>query len=326
MVFVTIFRNDEFAVFYVGNGGAHTARAFAKIHFIHELIVTDDFLFVVAGFCANGYSFYMNERIDFAFLDSGTGGIPYMLALKEKCPNAHCVYLGDTAHFPYGEKSPKLVADCASEAVNLINRLWNPRAIVIACNTISVTALDLLRARFPNLPLVGTVPAIKLAAKLSKNRKIGLLATKATVSNPYTDKLCADFASDCTVFRRGDSNLVRFIEEKFFTSTKDERKEACRGAIEFFAQNDCDVIVLACTHFTHIATDFAEFAGKGVLIVDSRDGVAKQALRVCPLDENADKKTFLQDCAFFVTKADSRAIEEYKTLCKNCKIPWGGIV
>ena len=69
-------------------------------------------------------------RVDFAFLDSGTGGLPYMKALKNKLPSAKCVYLGDTAHFPYGEKSFSQVAECASLAVDLIIKKWNiPRCL-----------------------------------------------------------------------------------------------------------------------------------------------------------------------------------------------------
>ncbi|MBP5748108.1 MAG: glutamate racemase, partial [Treponema sp.] len=113
--------------------------------------------------------------IDFAFLDSGTGGIPYMLELKEKSPESRCIYLGDTLHFPYGEKSSGQILACASSAVKLIVEKWNPRAIVVACNTISVTTLPELRTAFPSLPIVGTVPAIRLAARVTKNKRIGLL-------------------------------------------------------------------------------------------------------------------------------------------------------
>ena len=119
--------------------------------------------------------------IDIAFLDSGTGGIPYMLELKKKNPFVRCVYLGDTAHFPYGEKTPEEVESSSAQVISQIIKLWSPKAIVIACNTISVTALDFLRKKFPDRPIVGTVPAIKVAAKVTKNKKIGLLATNATV-------------------------------------------------------------------------------------------------------------------------------------------------
>ena len=223
-------------------------------------------------------------RVDFAFLDSGTGGLPYMKALKNKLPSAKCVYLGDTAHFPYGEKSFSQVAECASLAVDLIIKKWNPKTIIIACNTISVTALDFLRKEFPSVPFVGTVPAIKLAAKVTKNKKIGLLATNATVKHPYCKKLVSDFASGCEVFNRGDPDLISFIEHDLFYASKEERTAAVKPAVDFFCSCGCDTIILGCTHFTHMAEDIKEYfstvAGKKVFVVDRRDGVSNHALEV----------------------------------------------
>ncbi len=276
----------------------------------------------------------LENRIDFAFLDSGTGGVPYMLDLKKKRPAARCVFLGDTIHFPYGEKSSEEVTACAAMAIKKIMESWNPRTIVVACNTISVTSLKKLRSAFPSIPIVGTVPAIKLAAKVSKNKRIGLLATNATVNNPYSRQLAEDFAGDCVVVNRGDPDLVSFIEHDFFTATLEEKKAAIKPAVDFFKQNDCDTIILGCTHFTHIADICKQVAGSDVNVIDSRDGVSNQALRV----ENdyvrslknpagpEDKTILPEDCTFFVTAASKAEEEEYKKLCANCGIPWGGIL
>ncbi|MEE3411506.1 MAG: glutamate racemase [Treponema sp.] len=280
--------------------------------------------------------------VDFAFLDSGTGGIPYMLSLKEKVPNASCVYLGDTAHFPYGQKTQKEVVAAASKAVELIQKKWSPKTLVVACNTISVTALDDLRARFPSLPIVGTVPAIKLAAKVTANKRVGLLATNATVRHPYSQKLIEDFASDCAVFKRGDPDLIDFIEKKLFTASRSERLAAVRPAVDFFAANGCDTIILGCTHFTHIADDIQAAAGDKVRVIDSREGVANQALRVFPgnqnclqdqafsQDQNAGgfkvSETFPQDKSFFFTAATSEQESEYRAMCERFAIPFGGLV
>lgn len=263
------------------------------------------------------------SEIDFAFLDSGTGGIPYMLALKKKCPSARCIYLGDTEHFPYGEKTVEQVVSCAQQAVNLIIEKWNPKVLVVACNTISVTALSLLREKFPNLSIVGTVPAIKLAASVSKNKKIGLLATNATVSNPYCRKLIDDFASDCQIFSRGDPELISFIERDFFTSTQEEKIAAVNPSIEYFKNCGCDTVVLGCTHFTHIADLYAKVCGENICVVDSRDGVSNQALKNFASTEN--KIDLEKDMAFYVTAATESQQIEYKILCSNLNIPWGGV-
>ena len=271
----------------------------------------------------------MNNSVDFAFLDSGTGGIPYMLSLHEKLPSAFCVYLGDTEHFPYGEKSFAEVTECASKAIQKIIDLWNPKAIVIACNTISVTALDSLRQKFQSIPIIGTVPAIKLAASVTKNKRIGLLATTAAVNHPYCKKLAEEFASDCQVFNRADPKLIDFIEKKYFNATESERLEAVKEAADFFRKNDCDTVILGCTHFTHIAEEMRKACGSGISVVDSRDGVANQAIRKIH-EENKNNiqaegvKTPVKNLTFFVTKANEREISEYEKFCKNMNIPWGG--
>src|SRR5574344_424067 len=153
--------------------------------------------------------------IDFAFLDSGTGGLPYLKCLKEKSPNSCCIYVGDTKNFPYGEKTKDQIIENSANCIKKIIEKWNPNVIVIACNTISVTALEEFRKRFPTKPFVGTVPAIKPASLISKTRKIGLLATNATVNHPYTKNLQKEFASDCQMISRGDPDLISFIEHKF---------------------------------------------------------------------------------------------------------------
>jgi len=295
----------------------------------------------------------MSEKkqwVDFAFLDSGTGGIPYMLALKERQPDARCIYLGDTAHFPYGEKSPEEVTRCAASTITAIVERWNPRTLVVACNTISVTALADLRSLFPGLPIVGTVPAIKLAAKVTRNKRIGLLATNATVNHPYSARLIADFASDCQVFSRGDPDLIAFIENKLFTASPEERRQAVLPAVDFFASHGCDTIILGCTHFTHVAADIARAAGSGVQVVDSRDGVSRQAIRVeqgsgaarpagpeatpaaaadacrASVRQEASAPALPADMSFFVTACNEKQHAEYDVLCKNLGIPFGGLL
>ena len=273
--------------------------------------------------------------VDFAFLDSGTGGIPYMMELKRKMPAARCVYVGDTAHFPYGEKSADEVTESAAASIAEIVRRWSPETLVIACNTISVTSLGELRQRFPGLPIVGTVPAIKLAASVSRNKRIGLLATNATVRHPYCEDLIRKYASDCVISKRGDPDLIAFIEHQLFTADEDERLEAVRPAVSYFLNEGCDTIILGCTHFTHVASYIAAAAGEGVQVVDSRDGVSKQALKVWQTKEEASRQDSTaplpyqsdlpEDKSFFVTKlCPEEDEEEYRDLCESCHIPWGG--
>lgn len=253
--------------------------------------------------------------------------------MKKKSPESKCVYLGDTVHFPYGEKSFEEIVKCSSAAISTIIKKWNPRSIIIACNTISVTALETLRKIHTGLPIVGTVPAIKLAAKVSLNKKIGFLATNASVNHKYSDKLIEDYAFDCKVYKRGDPELISFIEHRLFVASKEEKIAAVKPAVDYFCDQDCDTIILGCTHFTHMAKEIDEyFSSKRdckVFVVDSRDGVANHALEVLPSlsegsSENAETP---QDMSFFVTGLNGEEdLREYETLCRNFSIPFGGVV
>ncbi len=225
--------------------------------------------------------FLVTDMTDFAFIDSGAGGIPYMNSLLSKKSDAKCVYIADNKNFPYGEKSHEEVVDCVVPLAKKVCEAFEPRVIVVACNTISVNALEELRRRIPDVKFVGTVPAIKLAAGISKKRRLGLLATKATVNNPYNDELMKNFASDCTLVTRGDAELVEFIEKKSFTATPEECEQAVLPAVEFFRSQDCDTIILGCTHFLHLRDVIQKVCGNELKVVDSVDGVVRHSLEVC---------------------------------------------
>ena len=218
--------------------------------------------------------------VDFVFLDSGTGGIPYLLKLKERMALSSCVYVADTANFPYGEKSHDEIVKCVFAVVQKIINQFKPEVIVIACNTISVNALNLLREAFPLQKFVGTVPAIKIAGEISKKRCIGLLATNSTIRQPYNQDLKNHFAADCKMILHGAPDLISFIEKKSFTATNEEIESAIKPSVDFFREQGCDVIILGCTHFLNYAEVFKKLAAPDIQVVDSVDGVVKRALNI----------------------------------------------
>src|SRR5215217_3101234 len=145
--------------------------------------------------------------------DSGVGGLSLLRPIRALLPNAPIVYAADSAGFPYGTKSE---AEIEARVPALLGRLaerYDPQLIVIACNTASTIALEAVRSAL-DLPIVGTVPAIKPAAALSKTRVIGVLGTDATVVQPYVDRLAAEFAADCTLVRKGSAELVELAEAR----------------------------------------------------------------------------------------------------------------
>jgi glutamate racemase len=148
--------------------------------------------------------------------------------------------------------------------------------VVIACNTASTIALDTVRAAL-ELPVVGTVPAIKPASEMSKSRVIGVLGTQATVRQPYVDDLAARFAADCTVIRHGSPELVELAEAKL--AGEPVSVEAVRAAaqpmFDAVPGADIDVVVLACTHF-RLLDEELRAAFPGVALVDGGAGIARR--------------------------------------------------
>ena len=267
--------------------------------------------------------------MDFIFLDSGLGGLPYMEYLKESNPESTCIYLADTYNFPYGEKTADEILNAVSNNVSILLKKWNPKAIVLACNTMTVVAIKNLRQKFPDTSFIGTVPAIKVAAEKTKNKRIGLLATQRTVQDSYTQDLIKKYASDCHVVCRGDSHLISFIENKLHHATQKERQEAILPAVEFFNDQKVDSVILGWTHFLHVVEDIKLAFGKKVQVIDSRDGVVRQALKVAFSKKTSYQKSDLeiQDRSFFITGTrKNTTVEFYQDFCSKHGIPFGGVI
>jgi glutamate racemase len=216
------------------------------------------------------------------FLDSGIGGLPYLAHLRKSLGGGRFVYAADRVNFPYGEKRrEEIISATLGVAERLVAR-ENPRLIVVACNTMSVMALDSLRARFP-LPFVGVVPAVKPAAELSRRRCVGVLATRQTVEGDYLRELIERHAAGCVVVSLSSAGLVEFVEKELSGASEEERRERVRQEVARFRAAGIDALVLGCTHFLHLEQEFRLLLqAEGISLVDSRDGVSHQVARLLP--------------------------------------------
>jgi glutamate racemase len=209
--------------------------------------------------------------------DSGVGGLSILERIRAALPQASFVYAADNGWHPYGTKSETEIAARVPALLGRLAERYRPRIVVIACNTAATIALRDVRAAL-DLPVVGTVPAIKPAALASKTRVIGVLGTEATVRQPYVDSLVAEFASDCTVLRLGSAELVRVAEEKLRGVVPDpDEMRAIMG--QLYSQPGgarIDHLVLACTHFPLLGPEIAAASPPGVVLVDSADGIARR--------------------------------------------------
>ena len=218
----------------------------------------------------------MDANAPILFFDSGVGGLSVLSPTHALLPNAPIVYAADSAGFPYGTKSEAELGErVPALLVNLAER-FKPRLIVIACNTASTIALDHVRAAL-EVPIVGTVPAIKPAAEASKNRVIGVLGTAATVRQPYVDNLASRFAADCTIIRHGAPELVMLAEAKLAGEnvSTEEVRAAVQPLFDAPGGEHIDTIVLACTHFPLLDEQLSA-AFPSMELVDGAAGIARR--------------------------------------------------
>lgn len=136
--------------------------------------------------------------------DSGVGGLSVYDEIRQLLPDLHYIYAFDNVAFPYGEKSEDFIVERVVEIVTAVQKRYPLALAVIACNTASTVSLPALREKFP-FPVVGVVPAIKPAARLTANGIVGLLATRGTVKRPYTRELIERFANECQIAMLGSA-------------------------------------------------------------------------------------------------------------------------
>ncbi len=269
----------------------------------------------------------MNDR-PIAVFDSGVGGLPYLQSLREYAPNEYFVYLADRANFPYGEKSDKELRQIIVESVGRFIEATDPKLMLIACNTASVVALEALRERF-SIPFIGVVPAIKPAAETSARRSIGVLATRRTVEDPYTEELISRYASDCRVIRYAGVEIVELVELNYFTTSEGEKIEVLKPAVEYFKSEEVDTLVVGCTHFIFVEELLQHMLDGSAKVIDSRRGVAQQTLRIL---EQESISRFGQpqpeSGRLFVSGngLDQAAEQRYRSFSRLYELEWSGVL
>ncbi len=222
------------------------------------------------------------ETAPILFFDSGLGGLSVLRAAQALIPTMPVVYVADYGGLPYGEKSEIDITARVAAMLGQLAERYRPSVIVIACNTASTIALSAVRGAL-ELPIVGTVPAIKPAAALSKTRVIGLLGTAATIRQAYVDNLAAEFASDATLIRFGAGELVHAAEAKLRGQPVDAGvyARAIDGLVSQSGGVQIDTIVLACTHFPLVHDELSVAATAAGLtsdlkFIDGSEGIARR--------------------------------------------------
>jgi glutamate racemase len=210
------------------------------------------------------------------FLDSGIGSLPYVRFFRSRNPQERVICLADRAGFPYG---PRPKEELCALLLSLAQRLvpvYDPKLLVLSCNSASVSALGFLRERFPSLPIVGTVPAVKPAVLASKTRRVGVLGTERTIGDPCIASLAASYGPDCVILGEAAPALVEFVEHRYAAAKEEERLAAAAPWIEKFRAAGVDSVVLGCTHFLHLLEEFRRAGGDDIGIYDSVEGISRR--------------------------------------------------
>lgn len=219
----------------------------------------------------------MAEPAPVLVFDSGIGGLTVAREIRRLMPGLPLVYAADDAGFPYGAwQAEALTRHCTGVVTRLAGAL-RPAAVVIACNTASTLVLPPLRAAL-DIPIVGTVPAIKPAAERTRSGLVSVLATPGTVTRDYTFDLIHRFAPDVAVTLVGARRLAGLAEEALLRGRLDADLLAAELAPCFVEKGGrrTDVVVLACTHFPLLAERMAEIAPWPVDWLDPAPAIARR--------------------------------------------------
>ncbi|MEX5343549.1 glutamate racemase [Pseudomonas sp. I2] len=210
-------------------------------------------------------------------MDSGVGGLSVLAEIQRLLPNESLLYVADSGHVPYGEKSPDYIRERLRRIAGFFHER-GAKAMVLACNTATVAAVADLRELYPGWPLVGMEPAVKPAAAATRSGVVGVLATTGTLQSAKFAALLDRFASDVRVVTQPCPGLVECIEAGDLGSPR--LRELLRGYVQPLLAAGCDTLILGCTHYPFLRPLLAGMVPADVAIIDTGAAVARQLQRL----------------------------------------------
>lgn len=213
--------------------------------------------------------------------DSGVGGLSILKALRAELPLEDFVYFADSGHAPYGERDPEHVIARSRSIVQQLLAQHHIKALVVACNTATAAAIQILRAEFTGLPIVGVEPALKPAVALSQTRHIGVMATRGTLASAKFQALLASLAGQAEFTLQPCDGLADAIEHHDTTKII-ALCEAYTMAIGPFGlkSGQTDTLVLGCTHYAFAEDTLRALLGPHVRLIETGLSVAQHTRRV----------------------------------------------
>ncbi len=213
--------------------------------------------------------------------DSGVGGMTVANAIEKLLPDFRVVYFGDLARTPYGSKSPETIAEYSRQNTQFLLS-QGAKIVIIACNSASSVASDLLRQEF-SVPIFEVIsPAVERVAAATRTGRIGVIGTRATIKSGVYERKLKDVDSRFQVFSQACPLLVPLVEEGWLN--KRETKTILRSYLQPFKKEQVDTFVLGCTHYPLLKDLIQPRIGKHVRVIDSSEEVAQELKRFLESD------------------------------------------
>ena len=219
----------------------------------------------------------MHTKEDYiAVFDSGVGGISVLRQLRKAMPREKFLYFGDSANAPYGSRPTQEVRRLTLAAAEKLTSEYPVKALVVACNTATAAAIDVLREKYPGEIIVGIEPALKLAADRHIGGRIGVMATEVTLREEKFDALMHRFDGDCTIHKIPAPGLVQLIE-----SGRGDSPETQAFLRQLLAPyiGKLDALVLGCTHYPFVKHNIQAILGPGTEVLHGGEGTARETRR-----------------------------------------------
>lgn len=234
--------------------------------------------------------------------DSGVGGLTVAREIMRHLPNENIVYFGDTARVPYGSKSKDNIIRYSRQIIHFL-RTKGVKAIVIACNTASALALDVVREE-SDIPIIGVVePGARAALETTKTRKIGVIGTEGTIRSAMYEKIIQGIDSEASVIGKACPLFVPLVEEGF--AKHRVTQEIIDYYLASFMETDIDSLILGCTHYPLLRSRIREYVGEKITLVNPAYETAmdlKQLLKARDM-ENTDNSQEHAAYSFYVSDA-----------------------
>jgi len=208
--------------------------------------------------------------------DSGVGGLSVLKEVKKLLSKENYIFLADQKHVPYGGKTKNELEKLTDKILSFFVSK-NVKAVIIACNIATVYTIDHLRKKY-SFPIIGTVPAIKTIADITKTKKVAVFSTPATAKSIYLSSLIKKFAKDTIIYKIGGSKLEDLVELGDLKNPEIEK--VLKECLTPLRKKNVDAIALGCTHYPFLRDKIAEIMGKDVKIVDSGGAVARRTKEV----------------------------------------------